>query len=160
MKPVSAFVGVVIPGSGVLLESLPLVEAEEVASVGAIDFSFVEVCPVEVLAELTRQDDVGVEVENPVLAADLVEAAIDHPALVERAAATMVVGQDMVNGVPTTDGSRLFVVRRRDDDQVVDEREIFRQCGREKVPIANTDLDNLNSHFWPCVRWLTGSISL
>ena len=61
VKPVAALMGVIIPGAGVLLQSLPFVPAGQVAAIGAIDRPFVEVRPVEVLSELPRQHDVGVE---------------------------------------------------------------------------------------------------
>jgi hypothetical protein len=91
VKPVAALVGMIVPGTGILLQSRPLVETGKVAPIRAVDSSFVEVSPFGELAELSRQNDVGVEVENPVLAADLIEAALNQPSLVERAVARVVV---------------------------------------------------------------------
>ena len=71
----TTLVRVVIPGTGILLESLPFVPAGEIAPICAIDRPFIEVGPVDVLAKFPRQHDVGVEVQDPLLAADLVEPA-------------------------------------------------------------------------------------
>lgn len=93
----SAFMGMVVPAAGILLEPVPFGLAGQVAAVGAVDDSLIEMSPVEVLAELARQHNVGVEVENPAGGADLVEAALNHPRLVELAVPPVVLGQDMVN---------------------------------------------------------------
>jgi hypothetical protein len=45
-----------------------------------------------------------------------------------------------------TDLACFGVVGRRDDDQVVDEREVLWQSGGQKVTIADTDLNDFNSH--------------
>ncbi len=97
VKPVPAFMGMIVPGAGVLLESLPLVPSDDVTAIRSIDFSLIEVRPVDELAEFSRQYDVGVEMQNPVLSPDLVEGSIDHAALIERSAALVFVGKDMMN---------------------------------------------------------------
>ena len=146
MKPVAAFVGVVIPGAGVLLQSLPFVPTVQVAAIGAVNHPFVEVRPVEVFSELPRQHDVGVEVENPVLGTDLVEPALNHPGLVERPVAAMIVRKHMVDRVLPAYRPRFLVVGRRDDDQIVEKWQVFGQGGREKIAVPNTDDHRFDSH--------------
>ena len=53
---------------------------------------------------------------------DLVEPALNHPGLVERPVASMIVREHVVHRVLPADRPRLLVVGRRDDDQIVDER--------------------------------------
>ncbi len=42
MKPVAAFMGVIIPGTGVLFQPLPFVPSDKIAAVGTVDHPFVE----------------------------------------------------------------------------------------------------------------------
>ena len=51
MEPVPALVGVIIPGTGVLLEPLPFVPTDQIAAVGAVNRPFVEMGPVELTCE-------------------------------------------------------------------------------------------------------------
>ena len=91
MEPVPALVSMVIPRPGILLEPFPFVPADQVAPIGAINRSLVEVGPVEVLAKLTRQHDVGIEVKNPIVAANLIESPLNQPSLIERPIPPMVI---------------------------------------------------------------------
>ena len=119
MEPVAHLVRVVIPAARVPLECLPFLPADDPLPVRAVNAPLVEVCPFEHPAELPRQYDVGVQVQDPVLAADLVEAAIDQPGLVERAAAAVVLGEDVVDVVPAADRAGFLVVWRGDHDKVI-----------------------------------------
>ncbi len=134
MEPVPAFVSMVIPGPGILLEAFPFVPADQVATIGAVDRAIVEVGPVEVLAKLTGQDDVGIKVKNPILAANLIQPALNHPSLVERAAAAMVIGEHVMDRMPAANLDRLLVVRRRDNHQVINESQVFGERGGQKSP--------------------------
>ena len=48
--------------------------------------------------------------------------------------------------VPPADGSRLVVVGRRDDDQIVEERQVFGQRRGEEIAVADADRDGFDSH--------------
>ena len=92
VKPVPHLVRVVVPAVDRAFERLPFLPADDPLPVGAVDASLVEVRPVEQPAKLPRQHDVGVEMENPIASADLVECPIDQPRLIKRSAAAMVFG--------------------------------------------------------------------
>ena len=74
VKPVPALMSMIIPCSGILFEPLPLFPAGEITAVGPIDRALVEVGPLQIRAELARQDDIRVEVEYPVMSSNLIEA--------------------------------------------------------------------------------------
>ena len=58
----------------------------------------------------------------------------------------MIAGEHVMHRMPSTDPNRLVVVRRRDDDQVVDKAQVFGQRRGEEIPIADADCHRFDSH--------------
>ena len=84
--------------------------------------------------------------QDPIPRSDLVEPALDHPCLVERPVATVVVGQNVVHRVLAADGARLSIIGSRDDDEIVDQGEVFNDCGGEEIAVPDADGDSFDSH--------------
>src|SRR5262249_3526728 len=140
------FPPMIVPSSLNLLEPLPGIPADEVLAVGAVDRPLVEAGPVELVPELPRPHDVGLEVEHPVPRRNLVESPLDHPRLVERTAPAVLLGEHVVDRVPAAHAPRLLVVRDRDDHPVVEQVLVLAGGDLEEVTVADADGDHSESH--------------
>jgi hypothetical protein len=85
-------------------------------------------------------------VQDPIPRGDLVEPALDHSGLVEWPVATVVVGQNVVYRVLAADGTCFGIVGRRNNDEVVDQWEVFSDCGGKEIAVPDADGDYFDSH--------------
>ncbi len=136
-------ISVIVPAA-VVANLAPRFPTNHVAAIGAVDCSFIEMRPVEVLPEAAGENDVGVEVEDPVVRPDLVNRPLDQPRLVERPIAAVLFGKDVPDRHLLAHAARLVIVGRRHDDEVVDKTAIDTGALLEEIAVTDTDCDRLD----------------
>src|SRR5262245_2129546 len=94
VPPMAATRGVIVPTVWMGLQPVAGYPANHVLPIGSIDALVVEMRPVNHLPEFAREDNVRVEIENPVPAADLVNGALNEAILIERPVSRAVFGCD------------------------------------------------------------------
>jgi hypothetical protein len=143
-ETLSAAVPVIVPSSAVPNRS-PRIPSDDTAPVDAVDRSFVEVRPFEILAKAMREDDVGVKVNNPILTPNLVNCPLDQPGLVKQPTPAMFLGEHVADRHFLAHPARLVVVGRGHDNEIVDQNSGDASRFRKEVAVSHTNCDCLDS---------------
>jgi hypothetical protein len=139
--------GMVVPGPGVLLELLPAIEAHKILPIEPMQAIGVRVGPVEIPSEFAGKDDIGVEMQDPIVPTDLIQAAVDKSTFVESAPVTLViVADDAMDRMPPTYRLSLLIIATRDDHDPINQGEILGQRVCKEVGISNAYCYALDLH--------------
>jgi len=120
--------------------------AGAVAAVDAVDAVGVGVCPGDPLAGHGREVDVGVEVDDPVVAAEVGQAVIDGAGFGELVVSIMhEVCRAAFDAELTAEGLGVVIVGVGDDDVVIEMAEVVGEGLSEEVGVVVADGDGFDA---------------
>ncbi len=157
MEPMAILLGMIVPRAIVSLEIFPLIPACDILPISPVDALWIEVSKIDHPAKLTREDDIRIEMQDPVPGRDLIKSPPNHPALVEDcrslvwfvvrvSIAKILIAHHELDILLPADRVSFRVVWTGHNDNMIKIRQILPQGFSEEISIANANGDCLNTH--------------